>query len=38
VNFTAMPQVKSFKGETNGSLNLNEYEKIQIRLLFSYAF
>lgn len=38
VNFTAMPQVKSFKGETNSSLNLEEFEKIQLRLLFSYAF
>jgi hypothetical protein len=38
VNFTALPQVKSFKGETNSSLNLNEFEKVQFRLLFSYAF
>jgi len=38
INFTALPQVKSFKGETNSSLNLNEYEKIQFRLLFSYVF
>jgi hypothetical protein len=38
VNFTAMPQIKAFKGETNGSLNLDEFEKIQLRLLFSYAF
>jgi hypothetical protein len=38
VNFTAMPQVKSFKGTTNGNLNLDEYEKVQLRLLFSYAF
>ena len=38
VNFTLLPQIKSFKGETNSTLNLNEYEKIQFRLLFSYAF
>lgn len=38
VNFTVMPQLKSFKGETNHSLNLNEFEKTQCRLLFSYEF
>ncbi len=38
INFTALPQVASFKGETSNSLNLNEYEKIQFRLLFSYVF
>ena len=39
LNFTVMPQLKSLKGETDGeSLNLNEYEKIQFRLLFSYVF
>lgn len=38
VNFTAMPQVASFKGSTNSKLNLNEFEKIQFRLLFSYMF
>lgn len=36
INFTAMPQVKSLKGATDGSLNLSEYEKIQLRLLFSF--
>jgi hypothetical protein len=38
VNFTVLPQIKSFKGETNNSLNLNEFEKVQFRLLFSYVF
>jgi len=38
VNFTAMPQIKSFKGATDSKLNLNEFEKVQFRLLFSYAF
>lgn len=38
VNFTILPQVASFKGSTNSSLNLNEFEKIQSRLLFSYMF
>jgi hypothetical protein len=39
VNFTVLPQIKSFKGETNNnSLNLNEFEKVQCRLLFSYVF
>jgi hypothetical protein len=38
LNCTLLPQLKSFKGHTNDSLNLNEFEKIQIRLLFSYVF
>lgn len=38
MNFTVMPQVKSFKGATGSKLNLDEFEKIQFRLLFSYAF
>ena len=38
VNFTAMPQIKAFKGEDSGNLNLDEFEKMQLRLLFSYAF
>ncbi|MCB8999120.1 MAG: hypothetical protein H6540_03485 [Bacteroidales bacterium] len=39
INFTALPQIKSFKGQAAGnSLNLNEFEKVQLRLLFSYAF
>ncbi|MCL4484478.1 MAG: hypothetical protein M1445_18015, partial [Bacteroidetes bacterium] len=38
VNFTAMPQVKSFKGAIDSKLNLDEFEKVQFRLLFSYAF
>lgn len=39
INFTVLPQIKSFKGETNNnSLNLNEFEKVQFRLLFSYVF
>jgi hypothetical protein len=37
INLTVLPQVASFKGSTNSSLNLNEFEKIQFRLLFSYA-
>ena len=36
VNFTTLPQIKSFKGQTGNSLNFNEFEKIQFRLLFSY--
>lgn len=36
VNFTAMPQIVAFKGQTNNNLNLDEYEKVQFRLLFSY--
>jgi hypothetical protein len=35
VNFTAMPQIASFKGSSTNNLDLNEYEKIQFRLLFS---
>jgi hypothetical protein len=37
VNFTILPQVVSFKGETGSSLNLNEFEKVQFRLIFSYV-
>ena len=37
LNFTVLPQVAAFKGQTNSTLNLNEYEKLQCRLLFSYA-
>ncbi|MEK7719395.1 MAG: hypothetical protein AAB347_07275 [Bacteroidota bacterium] len=38
VNFTALPQIKSFKGATDNKLNLDKFEKVQFRLLFSYAF
>lgn len=38
INFTVLPQITSFKGETDSSLNLHEFEKVQLRLLFSYAF
>ena len=37
VNFTLMPQIHSFKGTTLNSLNLDEFEKLQCRLLFSVA-
>jgi hypothetical protein len=37
LNFTFLPQVASFRGQTNNTLNLNEFEKVQCRLLFSYA-
>ena len=37
VNFTVMPQIHSFKGTTLNSLNLDEFEKLQCRLLFSVA-
>jgi hypothetical protein len=38
INFTVLPQLKSFKGgDTNSTLNLNEFEKVQCRLLLSYA-
>lgn len=38
INFTAMPQILSFKGGEKNGLNLDEYEKFQMRLLFSYSF
>jgi hypothetical protein len=39
VNFTVLPQIKSFKGATpNSNLNLNEFEKVQFRMIFSYVF
>ncbi len=38
VNFSVMPQITSFKGTTiNSTLNLDEFEKLQCRLLFSVA-
>jgi hypothetical protein len=38
INFTILPQVAGLRGITPGySLNLEEYEKIQARLLFSIA-
>jgi hypothetical protein len=33
---TILPQVTSFKGTTNGKLDLHEYEKVEARLLFSF--
>ena len=36
INFTALPQVAAFEGQGNNNLNLDEYEKVQFRLLFSY--
>ena len=38
VNFTVLPQITAFKGTTSGHLNLDEFEKVQTRLLISYAF
>ncbi|MCX7985702.1 MAG: hypothetical protein N2662_02040 [Bacteroidales bacterium] len=39
INFTLFPQIASVKGASTGkSLNLNEFEKLQCRLLFSYVF
>ncbi|HLP04321.1 MAG TPA: hypothetical protein VK152_02725 [Paludibacter sp.] len=38
INFSILPQLKSFRGnDANITLNLNEFEKIQCRLLLSYA-
>lgn len=38
VNFTLLPQVVGFKGTTPGSSrNLDEFEKMQARLIFSFA-
>lgn len=38
VNFTFMPQVAGLRGISNNSrLNLNEFERYQFRLLFSYV-
>jgi hypothetical protein len=37
-NFTVLPQVAAFRGATQNGLNLDEYEKIQFRLLFSFMF
>lgn len=34
--FTLLPQVTSFKGGTNGNLVLDEHEKFEARLLFSF--
>lgn len=38
VNFTVLPQLTSFKGSTNGNLNLKDFEKLETRLIFSYVF
>lgn len=38
LNFTVLPQLTSFKGETNGKLNLKDFEKLETRLIFSYVF
>lgn len=38
INFTVLPQLMAFKGQTNNNLNLDEYEKVQFRLLFSFMF
>jgi len=34
--FTLLPQVTTFKGATNGNLVLDEHEKVEARLLFSF--
>jgi hypothetical protein len=38
VNLTVLPQVKGIKGATKSGLVLDQYEKLETRLLFSYAF
>lgn len=38
LNLTVLPQITSFKGAATGHLNVDEFEKIQTRLLVSYAF
>lgn len=39
LNLTFMPQVAGFRGiSTNSCLNLDEFERYQARLIFSYAF
>ena len=35
INLTCMPQITNFKG---GGLELNDYERLQTRLIFSYEF
>ena len=37
INFTVLPQIASFKRQSGNGLNLNEFEKGQARILFSYA-
>jgi len=37
VNFTILPQVLAFSNTTSGKLDLDEFERVQFRLLFSYA-
>lgn len=38
VNLTILPQLTALKGETRGGLVLDRLERIETRLLFSYAF
>lgn len=37
VNFTLMPQITAFKGATSGGLALDEFEKLEARLIFSLS-
>ncbi|MBC8053418.1 MAG: hypothetical protein H7Y13_10175 [Sphingobacteriaceae bacterium] len=36
LNFTVLPQLYSFKGETSHHLNLAQHEKVETRLIFSF--
>ncbi len=35
-NFTVLPQLKAFKGATDNGLDLDNYDKLEFRLIFSY--
>ena len=37
VNLTVLPQLKGLKGATRNGLVLDEHEKLETRLIFSYA-
>jgi len=38
INVTILPQIKGLKGATDNGLVLDEHEKLETRLIFSYAF
>ncbi|MCL6524570.1 MAG: hypothetical protein K6T34_07890 [Thermoflavifilum sp.] len=37
INLTILPQIKAFKGATDNELELKHHEKIETRLMFSFA-
>ncbi len=38
INATVLPQIRALKGATKGGLQLTDHEKLETRIMFSYAF